>query len=85
MRMKLGRRLWITCGWQGIWFSVIFGLAWRKWLCKKIAQGQKDQYYKSKVQTARFYFAKLFPETASLMQTARAGSDVLMDTADVFS
>jgi hypothetical protein len=37
------------------------------------------------VQTARFYFAKLFPETASLMQTARAGSDVLMDTADVFS
>ena len=29
---------------------------------------------------ARFYFAKLFPETATLMRTARAGSKVLMDT-----
>ena len=34
----------------------------------------------AKLQTARFYFAKLFPETATLMRTARAGSKVLMDT-----
>jgi hypothetical protein len=34
----------------------------------------------AKVQTARFYFAKLFPETATLMRTARTGSKVLMDT-----
>jgi hypothetical protein len=27
----------------------------------------------AKLQTARFYFAKLFPETATLMRTARAG------------
>jgi hypothetical protein len=32
------------------------------------------------VQTARFYFARLFPETASLMRTARSGSRALMDT-----
>ncbi|MDB5731056.1 MAG: acyl-CoA dehydrogenase protein, partial [Variovorax sp.] len=31
------------------------------------------------LQTARFYFAKLFPETATLMRTARAGAKVLMD------
>src|SRR4051794_33974402 len=39
-----------------------------------------DPFYPAKLQTARFYFAKLFPETASLMRTARAGSQVLMDT-----
>jgi len=39
-----------------------------------------DPFYPAKLQTARFYFAKLFPETASLMRTARAGSKVLMDT-----
>jgi hypothetical protein len=50
-----------------------------------IAQGNRDPFYKAKVQTARFYFAKLLPETASLMQTARAGSAVLMDTQEVFA
>ncbi|WP_439114696.1 acyl-CoA dehydrogenase C-terminal domain-containing protein [Hydrogenophaga sp.] len=39
-----------------------------------------DPFYLAKLQTARFYFAKLFPETATLMRTARAGSKVLMDT-----
>jgi len=37
------------------------------------------------LQTARFYFAKLFPETASLMVTARAGAGVLMETEAVFA
>ncbi len=41
---------------------------------------QADPFYLAKLQTARFYFAKLFPETATLMRTARAGSKVLMDT-----
>ena len=31
--------------------------------------------YLAKVQTARFYFAKLFPQTASLMLTVRSGDD----------
>ena len=45
------------------------------------AQGKPaDPFYGAKLQTARFYFAKLFPETTSLMRTARAGSKVLMDT-----
>jgi hypothetical protein len=39
-----------------------------------------DPFYLAKLQTARFYFAKLFPETATLMRTARTGSKVLMDT-----
>ncbi|AQZ97422.1 acyl-CoA dehydrogenase [Comamonas kerstersii] len=47
---------------------------------RKIAEGNTDSFYQAKLQTARFYFARLFPETASLMRTARAGSKVLMDT-----
>src|SRR4029078_4440138 len=47
---------------------------------REIAAGNTDPFYQAKLQTARFYFAKLFPETAMLMRTARAGSKVLMDT-----
>ena len=32
------------------------------------------------LQTARFYLAKLVPETATLRRPARTGSKVLMDT-----
>ena len=42
--------------------------------------GNADPFYLGKLQTARFYFAKLFPETLTLMRTARAGSQSLMDS-----
>ena len=47
---------------------------------REIAAGNADPFYLGKLQTARFYFAKLFPETLTLMKTARAGSQSLMDT-----
>ncbi|WP_017757122.1 acyl-CoA dehydrogenase C-terminal domain-containing protein [Pseudacidovorax intermedius] len=47
---------------------------------RQIAAGSTDPFYTAKLQTARFYFAKLFPETATLMRTARSGSKALMDT-----
>ena len=47
---------------------------------REIAAGNTDPFYGAKLQTARFYFAKLLPETEMLMRTARAGSKVLMDT-----
>ena len=47
---------------------------------REIAAGNADPFYQGKLQTARFYFAKLFPETLTLMRTARAGSQSLMDT-----
>lgn len=47
---------------------------------RQIAAGSTDPFYQGKLQTARFYFAKLFPETLSLMKTARAGVAVLLDT-----
>ena len=46
----------------------------------QIAAGNTDPFYAAKLQTARFYFARLFPETASLMITARAGAANLLDT-----
>ncbi len=38
-----------------------------------------DPFYRAKLGTARFYFAKLLPETASLIRSARAGAKSLMD------
>ena len=47
---------------------------------QQIKAGNKDPFYQAKLQTARFYFARLFPESGALMRTARSGSKVLMDT-----
>jgi hypothetical protein len=60
-------------------FGYFFALMARAAL-REIASGNTDPFYQAKVQTARFYFAKLFPETATLMRTARAGSAPLMNT-----
>jgi hypothetical protein len=38
-----------------------------------------DDFYKAKLSVARFYFAKLQPETAMLMRTARTGAAPLME------
>jgi hypothetical protein len=67
---------------------LVFGYFWARMAqvaLQQIAAGNRDPFYKAKLQTARFYFAKLFPETTALMQTARAGSAVLMDTDAVFA
>ena len=47
----------------------------------KIALGKQDSgdpFYTAKLHTARFYFAKLLPETAGLIRSARAGVAPLM-------
>jgi len=62
---------------------LVFGYFWARMAqvaLREIAGGNTDPFYLAKVQTARFYFAKLFPETATLMRTARSGSRALMDT-----
>jgi len=45
-------------------------------LVKKDADS--DGFYAAKVMTARFYFARLLPESNSLFTTVMAGSDSLM-------
>jgi alkylation response protein AidB-like acyl-CoA dehydrogenase len=62
---------------------LVFGYFWARMAqvaLRQIAVGNTDPFYVAKLQTARFYFAKLFPETVTAMRTARAGSKVLMDT-----
>ncbi|MGV3728225.1 acyl-CoA dehydrogenase C-terminal domain-containing protein [Hydrogenophaga sp.] len=67
---------------------LVFGYFWARMAqvaLREIAAGNTDPFYTAKLQTARFYFAKLFPETATLMRTARTGSKVLMDTDEALA
>ncbi len=59
---------------------LVFAYFWAR--MAKVAlekQGSGDPFYKAKLATARFYYAKLLPETASLIRTARAGLAPLME------
>jgi hypothetical protein len=57
-------------------FAYFFARAAKIALAK---QSSDDPFYRAKLATARFYFAKLLPETASLIRTARAGVKPLME------
>ncbi len=45
-------------------------------------QSSGDPFYTAKLATARFYFAKLLPETAAHIRLARAGLNPLMEMAE---
>ena len=48
-----------------------------------LAQGSPDAaFYKAKIDTARFFFEKLLPQTASLYLTIKAGKGAVMDFAE---
>jgi len=50
-----------------------------------VKQDSEDAFYKAKLATARFYFARLLPETAMLIRQARSGAPGLMALeADLF-
>ena len=67
---------------------LVFGYFWarmaqvalREIAAAELEKRPADPFYQAKLQTARFYFARLYPETAMLMRTARGGASVLMDT-----
>jgi alkylation response protein AidB-like acyl-CoA dehydrogenase len=53
---------------------LVFAYFWARMAKVALAKQESgDPFYKAKLATARFYFAKLLPETASLIRTARAG------------
>ncbi len=67
---------------------LVFGYFWARMAqvaLREIAGGNTDKFYIAKLQTARFYFAKLFPETATLMRTARSGAKSLMETDEALA
>jgi hypothetical protein len=48
-------------------------------------QDSDDKFYQAKLATARFYFGRLYPETAMLIRQARSGSaNLLAMDADLF-
>ena len=60
-------------------FAYFFARMAKVALAKQAEQGKDaDTFYAAKLHTARFYFAKLLPETAGLIRTARTGVAPLM-------
>ncbi|HEX2539565.1 MAG TPA: acyl-CoA dehydrogenase C-terminal domain-containing protein [Caldimonas sp.] len=59
---------------------LVFAYLWARMAKVALAkQSSGDPFYAAKLGTARFYFAKLLPETAALIRTARSGSAAMMD------
>ncbi len=65
---------------------LVFAYFWARMAKIALAkQDSGDAFYKAKLLTARYYYAKLLPETATLIRVARAGSAPLMALdADLF-
>ena len=61
---------------------LLLGVAWTasaRAAYKRLEQGTKEEaFYRSKIQTADFYFAKILPRTTSLLQTMLAGPEPVM-------
>jgi alkylation response protein AidB-like acyl-CoA dehydrogenase len=58
---------------------LVFAYLWARMAKVALAkESSGDPFYAAKLATARFYFAKLLPETAGLIRTARAGVAPMM-------
>jgi alkylation response protein AidB-like acyl-CoA dehydrogenase len=49
---------------------------------EKLKSTTEKTFYQSKIDTARFYYAKLLPQTGSLLSSIMAGAQPLMDVQD---
>jgi alkylation response protein AidB-like acyl-CoA dehydrogenase len=53
---------------------------WAKMAESSLAQGRSsDEFYQSKIKTARYYFARLLPRRLSLIASIKAGCDTMFD------
>jgi len=61
---------------------VLLGVAWAasaRAAYRRLEQGTTEEaFYRAKIQTAEFYFAKILPRTTSLLETMSTGPDSLM-------
>ena len=55
---------------------------WARMAKIALEKQEQDDFYKAKLATARFYFAKLLPETAGYIRQARAGVACLQEMQD---
>jgi alkylation response protein AidB-like acyl-CoA dehydrogenase len=58
---------------------LVFAYFWARMAKIALAKQGSDPFYTAKLATARFYFARLLPETASLIRSARSGVKPLME------
>ncbi|WP_424192732.1 acyl-CoA dehydrogenase C-terminal domain-containing protein [Ampullimonas aquatilis] len=64
---------------------LMFAYLWTRMVKIALSKQSDDAFYQAKLATARFYFARLLPETAMLIRQARSGADNLMQMdADLF-
>jgi alkylation response protein AidB-like acyl-CoA dehydrogenase len=65
---------------------LVFAWLWARMAKIALAKADSgDPFYVAKLATARFYFAKLLPETAGLIRSARSGAEPLLALdADLF-
>ena len=61
---------------------LVFAYFWARMAKIALAHESTDDFYKAKLATARFYFAKLLPETAGYIRQARAGNASLVEMQD---
>jgi alkylation response protein AidB-like acyl-CoA dehydrogenase len=61
---------------------LLLGVAWAasaRAAFRKLEQGTSEEaFYRAKIRTAEFYFAKILPRTTTLLETMSAGPDPLM-------
>ena len=57
---------------------LVYAYFWARMAQVALPKAEADPFYKAKVATARFYFARLLPETEMLAKRIRAGSKVLL-------
>ena len=61
---------------------MVFAYFWTRMAKIALEKQDQDDFYKAKLATARFYFAKLLPETAGYIRQARAGVASLNEMQD---
>ena len=60
----------------------VYAYFWARMAKIALEKQDQDDFYKAKLITARFYYQKLLPETATNLKQIRAGSQPLMEMAE---
>jgi hypothetical protein len=58
---------------------LVYAYFWARMAQVALPKAESDEFYKTKVATARFYFARLLPEAEMLFKRIKTGSKVLLD------
>jgi hypothetical protein len=57
---------------------LVYGYFWARMAAVALPKAESDPFYKAKIATARFYFARLLPETEMLAKRIKTGSKNLL-------